>query len=254
MSAIHKKVRVLIIDDEEPARVLIRSFLGSNPDIEITGEASNGFEGLKMVQSDKPDLIFLDIQMPKISGFEMLELLDEYPQIIFSTAFDEFAIRAFEYNAVDYLLKPYSKERFNQAVSKAVDRIRHKDSPAPGLIKMAAGVLPDGQILDRIVVRTGQNIKVIPIDNIEFIEAGDDYATIYTSEGRYMKQMTMEYLEEHLNPVEFLRIHRSYIIKLNCIVQLEPYDKDTKVLVMKSGKKIHASKAGMKRLKEALGF
>lgn len=254
MSAIPKRIRAIIIDDEEPARVLIRSFLQSNPDIEITGEASNGFEGLKLIQTGKPDLVFLDIQMPKISGFEMLELLDEYPQVIFSTAFDEFAIRAFEYNAVDYLLKPYSQERFTQAVSKAAERIRQKESPVPGLVKMAAGVLPDGHILDRLVVRTGQNIKVIPIDHVECIEAGDDYATIYTPEGRYMKQITLEYLDEHLNPAEFLRIHRSYIIRLNCIVQLEPYDKDTKVLVMKSGQKIHASKAGMKRLKEALGF
>jgi two-component system LytT family response regulator len=254
MSSINKEIRIVIIDDEKPARNLIRTFLGSNPDIEITGEASNGFEGLKLIQSAKPDLVFLDIQMPKISGFEMLELLDEFPQIIFSTAFDEFAIRAFEYNAVDYLLKPYSKERFSQAVEKAIDRIRQKEKPAPGLIKMATGVFPNGQLLDRIVVRTGQKIKVIPIDKVEFIEAGDDYATIYTSDGRYMKQMTMDYLDEHLNPTEFLRVHRSYIVRLSCIVQLEPYDKDTKVLVMQSGKKIHASKAGMKRLKEALGF
>ncbi len=250
----NKTAKVIIIDDEEPARVLIRSFLESNPDVEICGEAANGFDGLKLIQSLKPDLVFLDIQMPKISGFEMLELLDEYPQIIFSTAFDEYAIRAFEYNAVDYLLKPYSKERFSQAVDKAVDRIRQKESAAPGLSKIASGVLPDGQFLDRIVVRTGQKIKVIPIDQVEFIEAEDDYATIYTPEGRYMKQMTMGYFEEHLDPAEFLRVHRSHIVRISRIVQLEPYDKDTKVLVMQSGKKIHASKAGMKRLRETLGF
>ncbi|HBB93119.1 MAG TPA: DNA-binding response regulator [Bacteroidales bacterium] len=250
----NKTAKVLIIDDEEPARVLIRSFLESNPDVEICGEAANGFDGLKLIQSLKPDLVFLDIQMPKISGFEMLELLDEYPQIIFSTAFDEYAIRAFEYNAVDYLLKPYSKDRFTQAVDKAIDRIRQKESASPGLAKIASGVLPDGQFLDRIVVRTGQKIKVIPIDQVEFIEAEDDYATIYTPEGRYMKQMTMGYFEGHLDPAEFLRVHRSHIVRISRIVQLEPYDKDTKVLVMQSGKKIHASKAGMKRLRETLGF
>jgi two-component system LytT family response regulator len=250
----NKTAKVIIIDDEEPARILIRSFLETHPDIEICGEAANGFDGLKLIQSIKPDLVFLDIQMPKISGFEMLELLDEYPQIIFSTAFDEYAIRAFEYNAVDYLLKPYSKERFTQAVDKALDRIRQKEGAAPGLAKIASGVLPDGQFLDRIVVRTGQKIKVIPIDQVEFIEAEDDYATIYTPEGRYMKQMTMGYFEEHLDPAEFLRVHRSHIVRISRIVQLEPYDKDTKVLVMQSGKKIHASKAGMKRLREVLGF
>jgi two-component system LytT family response regulator len=248
------RIKTLIIDDEEPARVLIRSFLQEHQEIEILGEASNGFEGLKMIQQFKPDLVLLDIQMPKISGFELLELLDEYPQVIFSTAFDEYAIRAFEYNTVDYLLKPYSKERFDQAVAKAVDRIRQKEVPAGGLAKLASGVLPDGQFLDRIVVRTGQKIKVIPIDQVECIEAEDDYATIYTPEGRYMKQMTMGYFEEHLDPAEFLRVHRSHIVRISRIVQLEPYDKDTKVLVMQSGKKIHASKAGMKRLREVLGF
>ena len=250
----NKIVRTLIIDDEEPARMLIRSFLETNPAIEIAGEASNGFDGLKLIQNEKPDLVFLDIQMPKISGFELLELLDEYPQIIFSTAFDEYAIRAFDFNAVDYLLKPYSRERFDQAVGEAMARIGQQETQTTGLSRMAAGVLPDGQFMDRIVVRTGQKIKVIPIDQVESIEAEDDYATIYTPEGRYMKQMTMGYFEDHLDPEEFLRVHRSHIVRISRIVQLEPYDKDTKVLVMQSGKKIHASKAGMKRLKEVLGF
>jgi two-component system LytT family response regulator len=248
------KLKALIIDDEEPARLLIRSYLDSFPDIEIAGECSNGFEGLKSIQAVKPDLVFLDIQMPKISGFEMLELLDEYPQVIFSTAFDEFAIKAFEFNAVDYLLKPYSRERFAQSVEKAVERINQKSGPAPGLSKMAGGTLPDGLFLDRIVVRTGQKIKVIAIDQVEYVEAEDDYVMIYTGDGRYMKHMTMGYLEDHLDPAEFLRVHRSHIVRLTQIVLLEPYDKETKVLVMKSGKKIHTSKAGMKRLREVLGF
>lgn len=248
------KVTALIIDDEEPARMLIRSYLESFPEIEIVGECTNGFEGLKSIQSDKPDLVFLDIQMPKISGFEMLELLDEYPQVIFSTAFDEYAIKAFEFNAVDYLLKPYSKERFGQSVQKAVERVAQKSGPAPGLSKIAGGTLPDGMYLDRIVVKSGQKIKIIGIDQVEFVEAEDDYVMIYTSDGRFLKQMTMGYLEEHLDSAEFIRVHRSHIVKINQIVQLEPYDKETKVLVMKSGKKIHTSKSGMKRLREVLGF
>ena len=248
------QLKALIIDDEEPARLLIRSYLEAFPEISIAAECPNGFEGMKAIQAEKPDLVFLDIQMPKISGFEMLELLDDYPQIIFSTAFDEYAIRAFEFNAVDYLLKPYSRERFGQAVTKAIERISQKSGPAPGLAKIASGTLPDGIYLDRIVVKTGQKIRVIAIDQVEFIEAEDDYVMIYTGDGRYMKQMTMGYLENHLNPAEFLRVHRSHIVKLSEIVQLEPYDKETKVLVMKSGKKIHTSKAGMKRLREVLGF
>lgn len=247
-------IKALIIDDEEPARVIIRSYLDAFPDIEITGECANGFEGLKAIQSEKPDLVFLDIQMPKISGFEMLELLDEFPQVIFSTAFDEYAIKAFEYNAVDYLLKPYSKERFGQSVTKAIDRINQKAGPAPGLSKIAGGTMPAGMFLDRIVVKTGQKIKVIAIDQVEFLEAEDDYVMIYTGEGRYLKQMTMGYFEDHLDPAEFIRVHRSHIVKISRIVQLEPYDKETKVLVMSSGKKIHTSKAGMKRLRDVLGF
>jgi two-component system LytT family response regulator len=248
------QLKALIIDDEEPARILIRSYLESFPDIHIAGECTNGFDGLKAIQSEKPDLIFLDIQMPKISGFEMLELLDEYPQVIFSTAFDEFAIKAFEFNAVDYLLKPYSRERFGQAVDKVIERIAKKAGPAPGLSKIATGTLPDGMYLDRVVVKTGQKIKVIPIDQIEYVEAEDDYVMVYTADGRYLKQMTMGFLEDHLDPAEFLRVHRSHIVRISQIVQLEPYDKETKVLVMKSGKKIHTSKAGMKRLREVLGF
>ncbi len=248
------QLKALIIDDEEPARILIRSYLESFPDISIIGECANGFEGMKAIQSDKPDLIFLDIQMPKISGFEMLELLDEYPQVIFSTAFDEFAIKAFEFNAVDYLLKPYSRDRFAQSVNKAIERINQKTGPAPGLSKLASGMLTPGMYLDRIVVRSGQKIKVIAIDQIEYIEAEDDYVMVYVSDGRYLKQMTMGYLEEHLDPAEFIRVHRSHIVRLSQIVQLEPYDKETKVLVMKSGKKIHTSKAGLKKLREVLGF
>jgi two-component system, LytTR family, response regulator len=248
------QIKALIIDDEEPARNLIRSYLDSFPEILVTGECTNGFEGLKAIQADKPDLVFLDIQMPKISGFEMLELLDEFPQVIFSTAFDEFAIKAFEFNAVDYLLKPYSRERFGQSVSKALERIALKAGPATGLARMAGGTMPEGIFLDRIVVKTGQKIKVIPIDQVEYLEAEDDYVMVYTQDGRYLKQMTMGYLENHLDPADFVRVHRSHIVRIAQIVQLEPYDKETKVLVMKSGKKIHTSKAGMKRLREVLGF
>lgn len=250
-----KPFSVLIIDDEEPARALIRSFLQPfAAELAIVGECANGFEGLKAIQALKPDLLFLDIQMPKISGFEMLELLDDLPQVVFSTAFDEYAIQAFEHNAIDYLLKPYSTARFEQAVHKSLDRLRMQQPPDPGIGRLAGGSLPAGQHLDRLVVKTGQKVRVIGIEEVEYFESEDDYVLISTAAGRYMKQMTLSYLEEHLNPADFLRIHRSCIVRLSRITQLEPYDKDTKILVMQSGKKIHASKSGMKRLKEALGF
>jgi two-component system LytT family response regulator len=220
----------------------------------VAAECENGFEGLKAIQAEKPQLVFLDIQMPKISGFELLELIDVHPQVIFSTAYDEFAIRAFEFNAVDYLLKPYSRDRFSQAVSKALERIGREEGPPAGLTGLASGSMPHGRYLDRIVVRTGQKIKVIPAGQVEFLESEDDYVMVYTHEGRYLKQMTMNYFEDHLDPDEFIRVHRSHIVRISRIVQLEPYDKDTKVLVMESGKKIHASKSGMKRLREVLGF
>ncbi|MFO7615979.1 MAG: LytTR family transcriptional regulator DNA-binding domain-containing protein [Bacteroidales bacterium] len=247
--------KILIIDDEEPARALIRAFLAPFSDeVSVVGECANGFEGLKAIQALQPDLLFLDVQMPKISGFELLELLDELPQVIFSTAFDEYAIKAFEHNAVDYLLKPYSAERFQQAVNKALERLRIRQHPDPGIGRLAGGSLPAGHYLDRLVVKTGQKVRVIGIDEVEYFESEDDYVLICTANGRFIKQMTLAYLEEHLNPADFLRIHRSCIVRLNKITQLEPYDKDTKILVMQSGKKIHASKSGMKRLKEALGF
>lgn len=247
-------VKAIIIDDEEPARILIRSYLEAFPGISVVAECENGFEGLKSIQAEKPQLVFLDIQMPKISGFELLELLDEFPQVIFSTAYDEYAIRAFEFSAVDYLLKPYSRDRFNQAVAKALERIGREEGTPSGLAGMLAGSMPQGRYIDRIVVKTGQKIKVIPADQIEFLESEDDYVMVYTPEGRYLKQLTMNYFEDHLDPADFIRVHRSHIVRLSRIVQLEPYDKDTKVLVMQSGKKIHASKAGMKRLRETLGF
>ena len=247
-------IRCLIIDDEEPARQLIRSYLIKTPEIEVVGEAQNGFEALKMIQADQPDLIFLDVQMPKINGFEMLELIEQPPCVIFSTAFDQYAIRAFDQNAIDYLLKPYSLERFTQALTRAVERIRTSTVQDPRVARLGLASLPQGEYLDRIVVRTGSRIKVVAVGLIEFIEAEDDYVMLYTPDGRFLKQMTMNHLEESLDPREFIRIHRSSIIRLDRITQIEPYDKETKVVVLQSGKKIKTSKSGLKRLKEVLGL
>lgn len=247
-------VRTLIIDDEQHARNIIKTYLADHKEIEIIGECQNGFEGLKAIQEQKPDLIFLDIQMPKITGFEMLELLDEMPVIVFSTAYDEYAIKAFELSAADYLLKPYNQERFNQAVSKAITRVNtEKDKSRPVKEVLESHQVKAGPI-DRIVVKSGKKIKVISVDQLEYIEAYDDYVNIYTSDGRFIKQQTMGYYEKHLNQKDFARVHRSHIVKLSEIVQIEPYEKDSKVLIMSSGARIRVSRSGLRVLKEKLGL
>ncbi len=248
------KYKVVVIDDEKPARDLIKSFLEDFEDITVVGECSNGFEGFKTIQEVQPDLIFLDVQMPKLSGFEMLELLDDYPAVIFSTAYDEFAIKAFDLSAVDYLLKPYSQDRFNQAVIKAIERIRDKDKTAKILDKLSNVRTEASPFIDRVVVKSGLKINVIPVGNIEYLQADDDYVTIYTQSDRYLKQQTMKNFEAQLDPSQFIRVHRSYIVKVDQIVQIEPYEKDSKVVVLKNGKKIKVSKTGLKTLKQTLGL
>ena len=246
--------KVIIIDDEQPARELIRTFLETFDELEVVAECANGFEGVKAIQENNPDLIFLDVQMPKISGFEMLELLDEYPAVIFSTAFDEYALKAFDMSAVDYLLKPYSKERFDQAVMKALKVISDAESKKDRIKKVVETRAALTESLDRIVVKTGSKIHVVPINQIEYLEADDDYVMIYTATSRHLKQQRMKYFEEHLDPKQFIRVHRSYIVKTDMITQIEPYEKDSKILVLKNGKKIKVSKSGLKNLKEVLGI
>ncbi len=247
-----KPVKTLIIDDEYLARELIKNYLKGMPEIEIIGECENGFEGARAISELKPDLILLDIQMPKLNGFEMLELIDSPPQVIFITAHNDFAIRAFEMNAVDYLLKPYSQERLIEAIKKVND-------------KMHSGVLKNEQIIqliqqpltekiERIVVKTGTKIKVIPIDKIMYLEAEDDYIMIYTDEGKHLKQGTMKYYEDHLDKNRFVRIHRSFIVRIDQVLHLEPYAKDNYIAKLKNGTALKVSRNGLRNLKEKLNF
>lgn len=245
-------VKALIIDDEQLARQLIRNYLKSYEGIEIIGECENGFEGVRNIAELKPDLIFLDIQMPKLNGFEMLELIDTRPEIIFITAHNDFAIRAFEMNAVDYLLKPYSQERLISAVQKAAGKIKTgagKDKDIDQLIHQ-----PLSEKLERIVVKTGTKIKVIPVDKISYFEAQDDYIMLYTDEGKHLKQGTMKYYEDHLDTSKFIRVHRSYIVRIDQVVQLEPYSKDNYLLKLKNGTTLKVSRNGLKNLKDKLNF
>jgi two-component system, LytTR family, response regulator len=246
-------IKAIIIEDETPARDIVKHYLKAHANIEILSEFSDGFSGLKGINELKPDLVFLDIQMPKLTGFELLELLDEYPQIIFTTAYDQFALKAFEMNAVDYLLKPFSQERFNQAVEKVKDPAQKKTDPTK--IKKLAEQLADNiELLDRIVVKTGPKIKVIPVDEILYVESQDDYVMIYTKDGKFLKQQTMKYFEQHLDPKRFLRIHRSYIANIDTIKQLELYEKNSYVAVLSNGAKLKVSDSGYKALKNVMRF
>lgn len=244
--------KALIIDDEPPARQIIRDFLIGYPEIRITGEFADGFSGLKAIQEEKPDLVFLDIQMPKITGFELLELLDAPPVIIFSTAFDQFAIKAFEMNAVDYLLKPYSRERFDQAIGKAIQSLTSGSGGMQSAQKVLQSVGEQPELLSRIAVKTRHKVHVIPVDEIRYLEADGDYVTIHTEKDRFLKEKTMKYFELHLEPERFIRIHRSAIINVDFMDRLEYYDKESYAVLMKDGTRLKASTAGYKILKEAL--
>ena len=244
--------KAIIIEDEDLARELIKNYLKDREDIAIIKECENGFDGIKAINDLDPDLVFLDIQMPKLNGFEMLELLDNKPEIIFTTAYNQYAIKAFELNAVDYLLKPYSKDRLNEAVDKALKRNSTTESKAEIFKKLSEQTVSEN--MERIVVKTGSKIKVIPVDAINYFEAQDDYVMLYTDSSKHLKQGTMKFFEEHLDPHKFIRVHRSYIVKIDQVIQLEPYAKDSYVAKLKNGTVIKVSKSGLKSLKEKLKF
>lgn len=248
------KIRAVIIDDEAPARDIIKHYLKDFDSIEVIAECADGFSGLKSVSFMKPDLVFLDIQMPRLTGIEMIEVMTEKPQIIFTTAYDQFALRAFELNAVDYLLKPFPKHRFNDAVNKALDKISsgHGDlQPANRLLeKMPEPAMP----VNRVVVRKGNSINLIPVDNIRYVEAQDDYVMIHHINGKALKQQTMKYYQDNLPKTDFVRIHRSFIVKVEEIKRIEPYGKDNHVAILHAGDKLPVSRSGYKELKKELDF
>ena len=246
--------KVLIIDDEAPARDIIRHYLQTYPDMDIAGEADNGFAAMKLIREQNPQLIFLDVQMPKLTGFEMLELMDTLPAIIFSTAFDQYAIRAFELNAVDYLLKPYSKERFDAAMQKALDRIRSGATAQPELQSFKNSMTPPTGTLTRIAVKDRQQIHVIPVMDIDFIEADGDYVKLHTAKHAYLKEKTMKFFDENLPSEQFIRIHRSYIVNVNEVAKIELYEKESYRVHLKNGELLKASSNGYKALKAAVSL
>jgi two-component system LytT family response regulator len=251
------EIKIMIVEDERPARDLLRTYLSEFPEMEIIGEYDNGFDGLKAINELLPDAIFLDVQMPKLTGFEMLEVLDHHPEVIFTTAYDQFAIRAFEKNAVDYLLKPFSRDRFRVAISKLKSRMESQSDDGTdenSIEKIRQHLAQSDDKLHRVVVKKSGKIHVISTDDINFLEAQDDYVMIYTDEGKFLKQQTMKYFEQHLDSQQFVRVHRSYIANITCIERIEPYEKSNYILILKDGNKVPVSRSGMQVLKENLDF
>ncbi len=241
------KINVIVIDDEKLARQLILNYLSERKDINVVAECSNGFEGAKAINELKPDLIFLDIQMPKINGFELLELIDHTPEVIFTTAYDQYAIQAFEKNAIDYLLKPFSLERFNAAVDKALHKIELERG------KNENKILPEfepSEHLNRVVVKNKNKIIIIPTGQIYYLSAQDDYVEIVSGKGKFLKKKTLSFYENNLDDAVFIRIHRSTIINIDYLDRLELSGKEQYVAIMKDGNKLIVSKSGYSKLKE----
>lgn len=241
--------KVIIIDDEPLARSIVKSYLSKYEQLSVVAECDNGFEGFKMIQTLKPDLVILDVQMPKITGFEMLELIEQLPAVIFATAFDEFAIKAFEKNAIDYLLKPFSEERFRTAMEKW--QARPSETLSHSWLQETG---KRGSELPHIVVRTQGEINIVGLQDILYFEAFDDYVKIFTPGTFYLKKQTMTWYEENLDPNKFFRVHRSYIIQLRELVRLEPMEKNSYVAILRNGSRIPVSRSAYGDLKEKLGI
>ncbi|HEV2425035.1 MAG TPA: LytTR family transcriptional regulator DNA-binding domain-containing protein [Terriglobia bacterium] len=253
------RYRAVIVDDEELARQVLSELLRAHPEIEVVAECANGFEAVKALTELKPDLLFLDVQMPKLDGFEVLELAGPVPAVIFVTAYDQFALRAFEAHAVDYLLKPFGAGRLKTAVEHARQRLAK--APPPGaqsgpelrVYELAAAARPPEQYLERLVVRDGSKVILIPVGKLDYAEAQDDYVALCTEGKKHLKQQTISSLEKVLDPKRFLRIHRSYIVNLERVSRIEPYGKDTHVVVLPTGAQLPVSRSGYARLREVLG-
>lgn len=240
-------IKALIIEDEIPAQELIKNFLSAAEDVELVGVADDGFEGLKAIQEQQPDLVFLDIQIPKLTGFEILELLDEQPVIVFSTAYDEYAINAFRANAADYLLKPYSKSRFDEALQRAREKLSQEQKPE----QVMPALVPES--IERIVVKTRHKLEIVKRTELIYLQADDDYVRIHTPRGEFMKNDTLKKYDGKLGK-DFVRVHRSYIVNINAIVNISLMEKDSYELVLNNEHRIRASKSGYKSLKEVLGL
>ena len=245
-------LRAVIVDDEELARGFLRELLAAHPDIQIAAECANGFEAVKAIAETTPDLLFLDVQMPKLDGFEVLELIDQtletLPVVIFVTAYDQYAMRAFDAHAVDYLLKPFSAERFGRALERAKSRLGERRIPTEVAAERSPAERPQ-----RIVVKDGTRVHVIPLDKLDYIEAQDDYVALHSGGRSHLKQQSIASLEATLDPARFVRIHRSAIVNLERIARIEPYGKESRIAILNDGTRLPVSRSGYARLLEAMG-
>jgi len=247
------KLRAVIVDDEELARQILKEYLHKAGDVEIVAECANGFEAVKAVGELRPDLLFLDIQMPKLDGFEVLELIDPPVAVIFVTAYDQYAMKAFDAAAVDYLLKPFSTDRLAKALERARALLSDPQPRSLQASDLAAAARPPGQALERIVVKDGTKVHIIPIAKLDYVEAQDDYIALHSEKKQYLKQQTISSIEAQLDAARFARVHRSYILNLERIARIEPYTKDSRVAVLQDGSQLPVSRSGYTRLKELLG-
>jgi two-component system LytT family response regulator len=258
------RLRAIVVDDEEPARALLREFLSVYDDVELLAECPNGFEAVKKIAELAPDVVFLDVQMPKLDGFEVLELITPGPAVVFCTAYDEFALKAFDVHAVDYLLKPFGRERLAQALTRVRARVAAApgQTSAPPAITVMAPTTPGalataarapGTFADRVIVKDGAEIHVIPVDTIDVVEAQDDYVAIHVGPKHWLKSQSLAELAASLDPARFVRVHRSYVVRLERIARLEPYAKDSRVAVLADGREVPVSREGYKKLRELMG-
>lgn len=245
------RLRVVIVDDEPLARAVVREYLMGHPDTELVAECANGFEAVKAAAEQAPDLMFLDVQMPKLSGFEVLELVGRNVPVVFTTAYDQYALRAFEVHAVDYLLKPFSAERFGQALARARERIAARE-PMPVDALLADARPRQGTPAERVLIRDGAQVHVLPVDKIDYVEAQDDYVSFKAEGKQYLKDQTMANVEATLDPGRFVRIHRSYLLNIERIARVELYAKDSRVAILRDGSRLPVSRAGYARLAKLL--
>jgi two-component system, LytTR family, response regulator len=241
-------LRAVIVDDEELARAFLREMLRPHAEIEVAAECANGFEAVKAVAEHSPDLLFLDVQMPKLDGFEVLELIDPGPAVVFVTAYDQYAMRAFDAHAVDYLLKPFGAERFERALERAKARLGERKLPTEVAEERPATDRPQ-----RIVVKDATKVHVIPLDKLDYVEAQDDYVALHSGGKSYLKQQPIGSLESALDPARFVRIHRSAIVNLERVARIEPYGKESRLAILHDGTRLPVSRSGYARLLEAMG-
>jgi two-component system LytT family response regulator len=245
-----ESLRVIVVDDEPLARAVVREYLGAHPGVEVVAECANGFEAVKAVSELAPDLMFLDVQMPKLSGFEVLELIGRSVPVVFTTAYDKYALSAFDVHAIDYLLKPFSAERFAEALTRARERLSARE--ALPLEALVADDRAKQAPLERVLIRDGSRVHVLPVDAIDYVEAQDDYVAFHSEGKSYLKDQTLAAVENLLDGARFVRIHRSYLLNIDRIGRVELYAKDSRIAILRDGTKLPVSRAGYARLAKLL--